>query len=225
MRVSFPLLKCVSTFLCFSPVLLLSFCKFHTEPNCHLFLFCLILFVILFVVFCTHTSFLSGVPAGKIIEAMKRSIAEHTQQKTSTLSTSEQRKAALKHILLGLHNNSLTRAQAKDLFANQIGAVSHAEIAGIEQSLVEEGCVTTDQIAALCNIHAEVLADIDASDSLTNAPIKLVDSSGGVKHQKQHADVSEIEEDQSLHSLPRGHPGKPQIIAIFDVLYAFKKRP
>lgn len=64
----------------------------------------------------------------------------------------EERKQAIKQIIRELHQG-LTPQDAKTRFEKEVGKISSAEIAEIEQSLIEEG-MAPEEITRFCNVHA-----------------------------------------------------------------------
>jgi DUF438 domain-containing protein len=62
------------------------------------------------------------------------------------------RKEIVKDIILKLHQG-LSVEQAKDRFLREVGNISSAEIAEIEQSLISEG-LSPEEIRKFCNVHA-----------------------------------------------------------------------
>jgi len=62
------------------------------------------------------------------------------------------KKEIMKEIILQLHKG-LSIEQAKNRFEKEIGTVTFAEIAEIEQSLMNEG-ISPDEIKKFCNVHA-----------------------------------------------------------------------
>jgi uncharacterized protein len=58
----------------------------------------------------------------------------------------------MKDIILSLHRG-LSAEEAKERFESEIGSITSTEIAGIEQSLIDEG-LSTDEIKKFCNVHA-----------------------------------------------------------------------
>jgi len=66
--------------------------------------------------------------------------------------TQKSKKDTMKDIILKLHHG-LSAEAAKDRFENEIGTITSTEIAGIEQSLIDEG-LSTDEIKKFCNVHA-----------------------------------------------------------------------
>ena len=64
----------------------------------------------------------------------------------------EQRKEVLRDIIRQLHAG-LSLAAAKERFETEVGDISPAEIAQIEQSLINEG-MSPEEIKKFCNVHA-----------------------------------------------------------------------
>src|SRR3990172_13258658 len=62
------------------------------------------------------------------------------------------KKEVLKDIILKLHSG-LTAEKAKERFENEVGDITSTEIAGIEQSLIDEG-LSPEEIKKFCNVHA-----------------------------------------------------------------------
>jgi DUF438 domain-containing protein len=74
--------------------------------------------------------------------------------KRSAGSSSEKsrRKEIVKDIILKLHQG-LSVQQAKERFEKEVGSISSAEIAEIEQSLISDG-LSPEEIQKFCNVHA-----------------------------------------------------------------------
>ncbi len=66
--------------------------------------------------------------------------------------TQKSKKETMKDIILQLHHGMSVEA-AKERFEDEVGTISSTEIAGIEQSLIDEG-LSTDEIKKFCNVHA-----------------------------------------------------------------------
>jgi DUF438 domain-containing protein len=64
----------------------------------------------------------------------------------------EKKKAIVKEVIRGLHTG-LGVEQAKERILRDVGHLSSSEIAGIEQSLIDEG-VPAEEIKRFCNVHA-----------------------------------------------------------------------
>jgi DUF438 domain-containing protein len=64
----------------------------------------------------------------------------------------DEKKRIMKEIIVELHKG-LSVEDAKDRFEREIGAISSAEIAEVEQSLINEG-LSPDEIKKFCNVHA-----------------------------------------------------------------------
>jgi DUF438 domain-containing protein len=64
----------------------------------------------------------------------------------------DQKKRIMKEIITELHKG-LSVEEAKDRFEREIGTISSAEIAEVEQSLINEG-LSPDEIKKFCNVHA-----------------------------------------------------------------------
>src|SRR4030065_10584 len=62
------------------------------------------------------------------------------------------KKEIMKDIILKLHSG-LTAEKAKERFENEVGDITSTEIAGIEQSLIDEG-LSPEEIKKFCNVHA-----------------------------------------------------------------------
>src|SRR4030065_169854 len=62
------------------------------------------------------------------------------------------KKEIMKDIILKLHSG-LTAEKAKDRFEKEVGDITSTEIAGIEQSLINEG-LSPEEIKKFCNVHA-----------------------------------------------------------------------
>ncbi|MCM8830967.1 MAG: DUF438 domain-containing protein [Candidatus Omnitrophica bacterium] len=65
----------------------------------------------------------------------------------------DKKKQVVKDIILKLHNGNLTVDEAKEILIKEVGNITSAEIAEIEQSLINEG-VSIDEIKKFCNVHA-----------------------------------------------------------------------
>lgn len=66
--------------------------------------------------------------------------------------TKNEKKRIMKEIIIELHKG-LSVEEAKDRFEREIGSISSAEIAEVEQSLIDEG-LSPDEIKKFCNVHA-----------------------------------------------------------------------
>ncbi|OGD53153.1 hypothetical protein A3K80_04445 [Candidatus Bathyarchaeota archaeon RBG_13_38_9] len=64
----------------------------------------------------------------------------------------DEKKRIMKEIITELHKG-LSVEEAKDRFEREIGSISSAEIAEVEQSLINEG-LSPDEIKKFCNVHA-----------------------------------------------------------------------
>ena len=64
----------------------------------------------------------------------------------------ESKKETMKDIILKLHGG-MSAQSAKERFENEIGTISSSEIAGIEQSLIDDG-LSPEEIKKFCNVHA-----------------------------------------------------------------------
>jgi PAS domain S-box-containing protein len=67
-------------------------------------------------------------------------------------TSKQSRKQALKDIILSLHQG-LSPQRAKERFEKEIGSITSAEIASLEQELIEEG-LSPDEVRKFCNVHA-----------------------------------------------------------------------
>ncbi len=67
-------------------------------------------------------------------------------------SDKQTKKEVMKDIILKLHRG-LSAEEAKERFEKEVGNITSTEIAGIEQSLIDEG-LSTDEIKKFCNVHA-----------------------------------------------------------------------
>jgi DUF438 domain-containing protein len=89
--------------------------------------------------------------------------------------TQKSKKDTMKDIILKLHHG-LSAEAAKDRFENEIGTITSTEIAGIEQSLIDEG-LSTDEIKKFCNVHALIfqsaLEQAAAVDTSPSHPVYL----------------------------------------------------
>lgn len=63
----------------------------------------------------------------------------------------EAKKAVMKDIILNLHRG-LSAEEARDRFEKEVGSVSSAEIAEIEQALINDG-LSPEEIKKFCNVH------------------------------------------------------------------------
>lgn len=68
----------------------------------------------------------------------------------------EQRKRVMKDIIRKLHEG-MKADEAKEQFEREIGSITSAEIAEIEQALMNEG-VSPEEIKKFCNVHALIFA-------------------------------------------------------------------
>jgi len=87
----------------------------------------------------------------------------------------EQRKEIMKDIILKLHEG-LSSEAAKERFENEVGTVSSAEIAEIEQGLINDG-LSPDEIKKFCNVHAllfkAALEKVPEQDTSPSHPVFL----------------------------------------------------
>jgi DUF438 domain-containing protein len=124
----------------------------------------------------------------------------------------ESRKETMKDIILKLHSG-MSAQSAKERFENEIGTISSSEIAGIEQSLIDDG-LSPEEIKKFCNVHAlifesalerEAAKETSASHpvflfKLENREIEKV--TGKLKEVVSHSRSASIEKVQKeLHSL------------------------
>ncbi|MBS7644612.1 MAG: DUF438 domain-containing protein [Candidatus Bathyarchaeia archaeon] len=83
------------------------------------------------------------------------------------------RKEVVKDIILKLHQG-LPVNKAKEIFEREVGSISSAEIAEIEQSLMDEG-LSPEEIKGFCNVHALLFQSaLEKSVSKEEAPIHPV---------------------------------------------------
>lgn len=84
-------------------------------------------------------------------------------------------KDVLKQIIKDLHQG-LSLEEAKERFQREVGQISSAEIAALEQSLIEEG-VSPEEIKKFCNVHAllfqEALEQSVAAAESPGHPVSL----------------------------------------------------
>ncbi|MBN1400083.1 MAG: DUF438 domain-containing protein [Anaerolineae bacterium] len=73
------------------------------------------------------------------------------------IENSQERKQALKELILDLHAG-LDLAQARARFAALIGDISAQEIARLEQELIEDG-LPVEEVKALCDVHVAVFQE------------------------------------------------------------------
>lgn len=83
------------------------------------------------------------------------------------MGESKERKEALKDIIRALHSG-LSPREAKERFVREVGSVTSAEIAEMEQALINEG-LSPDEVKRFCNVHALLF-----EDALRAAPGKEV---------------------------------------------------
>lgn len=96
----------------------------------------------------------------------------------------ERRKEIMKEIIRQLHEG-MSAQEAKERFEREVGSVTSAEIAEIEQALMNEG-VAPEEIKRFCNVHALIFAS-----ALEKAVIKEESSAHPLYLMKQ--DNREIE--------------------------------
>lgn len=72
--------------------------------------------------------------------------------------STEDKKEILKNIVLGLHEGK-DMEEMKNIFNETLGDVEATEIAEMEQSLIDSGDLTSEQITKLCDIHVGVFDD------------------------------------------------------------------
>lgn len=71
---------------------------------------------------------------------------------SNKITDNEQKKQFLKDVILNLHKG-LSFEDAKNKIEKEIGEITTAEIAEVEQALINDG-VSTDEIKNFCNVHA-----------------------------------------------------------------------
>jgi DUF438 domain-containing protein len=74
------------------------------------------------------------------------------KRSAESVSEKSRKKDVVKDIILKLHQG-LSVQQAKERFEKEVGSISSAEIAEIEQSLISEG-LSPEEIQKFCNVHA-----------------------------------------------------------------------
>ncbi len=89
--------------------------------------------------------------------------------------TEKSKKDIMKDIILQLHRG-LSVEVAKERFEDEIGSITSTEIAGIEQSLIDEG-LSTDEIKRFCNVHALIfqsaLQQVASAETSPSHPVYL----------------------------------------------------
>lgn len=81
----------------------------------------------------------------------------------------EAKKETMKDIILKLHQG-LSAEEAKERFEKEVGNVSSAEIADIEQTLIDEG-LSPEEIKKFCNVHALIFQSaLEKSTSIETSP-------------------------------------------------------
>ena len=89
--------------------------------------------------------------------------------------TEKSKKDIMKDIILQLHHG-LSVEVAKERFEDEIGSITSTEIAGIEQSLIDEG-LSTDEIKRFCNVHALIfqsaLQQVASAETSPSHPVFL----------------------------------------------------
>lgn len=96
----------------------------------------------------------------KLVSHIVKSIEENSDKKVEldAVHTSEDKKEILKSIVLDLHDGK-DMDELRIKFNETLGEVSATEIAEMEQSLIDSGDLTSEQITKLCNIHVGIFDD------------------------------------------------------------------
>ena len=71
----------------------------------------------------------------------------------------DKRKEILKELVLQLHAGNDDLPKLKKKFNDELGSVSAAEIATMEQELIDSGELTAEQITKLCDLHVDIFRD------------------------------------------------------------------
>ncbi len=71
----------------------------------------------------------------------------------------DKRKEILKELVLQLHAGNEDLPMLKKKFKDELGLVSAAEIATMEQELIDSGVITAEQVTKLCDLHVDIFRD------------------------------------------------------------------
>ncbi|MHA2329933.1 MAG: DUF438 domain-containing protein, partial [Candidatus Hodarchaeales archaeon] len=111
---------------------------------------------------------MSGIEVPQLLRTIKQSIEEKSNvvveldpnaSGESGWETDEERRLAmLKSLILELHEGGDVK-ELQNRFKELLGDVDASEIARMEQSLIDEGELTTEQITRLCDLHVGIFED------------------------------------------------------------------
>ncbi|MFW9965363.1 MAG: DUF438 domain-containing protein, partial [Candidatus Sifarchaeia archaeon] len=116
----------------------------------------------------TDVSKMSGVPLNRLYILLSESISKNANEQV-TISKEDgdfgdwqqeltKRQRKLKDLILELHEGAdINKLQSK--FKEILGDVSASEIAEMEQSLIDSGELTAQQVTALCDLHVLVFKE------------------------------------------------------------------
>ena len=71
-------------------------------------------------------------------------------------NTPDERKAMLKEILLRLHQGEQPEALKRQL-STLLHAIPYQEVVAVEEELIAQGLLSTDEIQLFCDHHSEIL--------------------------------------------------------------------
>ncbi|MFX1483773.1 MAG: DUF438 domain-containing protein [Promethearchaeota archaeon] len=116
----------------------------------------------------TDVSKMSGVPLNEIYNILSNSIRDHTKGKVTIAEEGGEkgewqqelavRQKKLKELILELHEGADIN-KLKSKFKEILGDVSPTEIAEMEQSLIDSGELTAQQVTGLCDLHVLVFKE------------------------------------------------------------------
>ncbi|MFW9963897.1 MAG: DUF438 domain-containing protein, partial [Candidatus Sifarchaeia archaeon] len=153
----------------------------------------------------TDVSKMSEVPLNRLYVLLSESISKHTgEQVTISREDSDagdwqqelaKRQRKLKDLILELHEGvDISKLQSK--FREILGDVSPTEIAEMEQSLIDSGELTAQQVTALCDLHVLVFKEsLDVQQTPQTTPGHPV-----------HTYLRENEEAKKLVNLIKDNP-------------------
>ncbi|NOY46216.1 MAG: DUF438 domain-containing protein [Deltaproteobacteria bacterium] len=170
---------------------------------------------------------IAGIPVDDLVRTLREAVSGPPQGP-------EERKEALKAILRELHDGAPVE-KVKERFRRVLGGVDAAEIAAVEQALIDEG-LPAEEIRSLCDVHVEIFKEaLEERDRPHVPPGHPVHT-----YMKENRALEEIVSQLSLAlgRLPRpGEPGAadalqtaaPELrplldrLALVDVHYARKE--
>ncbi|MFW9871005.1 MAG: DUF438 domain-containing protein, partial [Candidatus Thorarchaeota archaeon] len=153
----------------------------------------------------TDVSKMSDVPLNRLFVLLSESISQNTnedveidkdeQEKGEWQDELTKRQRKLKDLILGLHSGEdMKKLQAE--FKEILVDVSPTEIAEMEQSLIDSGELTAQQVTALCDLHVLVFKEsLDVQQTPSTTPGHPI-----------HTYMSENEEAQRLVNILKEDP-------------------